>query len=127
MAYIYYNPNPIARKVGDCSVRAVAKALGLSWEEAYIMLTANGLSMGDMPSSDSVWGAALRQHGFYRKAMPDSCPDCYTAKDFMTDYPKGTYVLGFGGHVATVENGDLYDSWDSSEEIPQFFWYKEEE
>lgn len=125
MAYTYYNPNPIARKVGDCAVRAVAKALDLSWEEAYITLMANGLSMGDMPSSDSVWGAALRQNGFYRKAMPDTCPDCYTAQDFSNDHPEGTYVLGFGGHVATIVDGDLYDSWDSSEEIPQFFWHKE--
>lgn len=118
----YFNPNPAGRKVGDCSVRAVAAALGVSWEDAYSMITANGFQMGDMPSSDSVWGSVLRQHGFYRYAIPNKCPDCYTAKDFAADHPKGVFVLGFGGHVATVIDGVLYDSWDSSNEIPIYFW-----
>ena len=54
-------------------------------------------------------GATLRQEGFSRKTLPDTCPDCYNALDFCEDHPKGTYVLGFGGHVATVVDGDLYD------------------
>lgn len=127
MAYIYYNPNPTGRTVGDCAVRAVAKALNVDWETAYIMIMINGYGMGDMPSSDSVWGSVLRQNGFYRKAIPDTCPDCYTAEDFCRDHSDGVYVLGFGGHVATVVDGDLYDSWDSSHNIPQYFWYKKEE
>lgn len=127
MAYIEFNNNPVGRRVGDCSVRAVSKALGMGWEAAYIALTMNGLSMGDMPSSDSVWGATLRQNGFYRTAIENTCPDCYTARDFCDEHPYGTYVLGFGGHVATVVDGDLYDSWDSSMEIPQFYWYRKEQ
>jgi len=124
--WIEWNPNPVGRKVGDCSVRAVAKALNIPWETAYAMICMNGFSMGDMPSSNSVWGAVLRQHGFYRMNLPDSCPDCYTAEEFCKDYPDGTYVLGFGNHVATCINGDLYDSWDSSNEIVQYAWYRKE-
>lgn len=121
-----YNPNPTGRKVGDCAVRAVAKALDTDWETAYLLITANGFHMGDMPSSDSVWGAVLRQHGFYRTAIPNKCPDCYTAEDFAKDNPKGTFVLGFGGHVATIKNGTLFDSWDSSQEIPVYVWCRKD-
>lgn len=124
--WIDYNPNPTGRRVGDCAVRAVAKALNLSWEEAYALMCFNGFQMGDMPSSDGVWGSVLRQHGFSRTAVPDSCPDCYTAEDFAKDYPHGVYVVGFGGHVATIIDGNLYDSWDSSREIPQYYWHKED-
>lgn len=124
--WIEYNPSPTGRRVGDCAVRAVAKALGTDWETAYIMIALNGFSMGDMPSADSVWGATLRQNGFYRATIPNTCPDCYTAADFSNDHPEGVYVLGFGGHVSTVVDGNLYDSWDSSKEIPQFYWYKKE-
>lgn len=124
--WVEYNPNPMARVVGDCAVRAVAKALDIDWEKAYILLCVNGLAMGDLPNSDSVWGSVLRQNGFYREAIPDTCPDCYTAKDFCLDNPEGTYVLSFGGHVATVKDGKLFDVWDSSEEIPQFYWYRKE-
>ena len=126
MAYVEFNNNPVGRKVGDCAVRAVSKALDMGWEAAYISLAMNGLQMGDMPSSDSVWGALLRQHNFKRTAIPDTCPQCYTAEDFCEDNPEGIFVLGFGGHVATVVDGDLYDSWNSLAEIPQFVWYKED-
>ena len=122
--WVMYNPNPAGRSVGDCAVRAVSKALGVDWEEAYSMIADSGYAMGDMPSSDSVWGAVLRQNGFYRRSIPNSCPDCYTAEDFARDNPRGTFVLGFGGHCATIDNGILYDSWDSSQEIPQYVWYR---
>ena len=124
--WVPYNPNPTGRKVGDCAVRAVAKALDTDWETAYLLMAANGFHMGDMPSSDSVWGAVLRQHGFYRTAIPNKCPDCYTAEDFAKDNPNGTYVLGFGGHVATIKNGTLFDSWDSSQEIPVYVWFRKD-
>lgn len=119
-----FNNNPTGRNVGDCAVRAVSKALDVSWETAYIMIASNGFSMGDMPSSDSVWGSVLRQNGFYRKAIPNTCPDCYTAEDFARDNPIGTFVLGFGGHVATIVDGYLYDAWNSSGEIPVYVWFR---
>ena len=124
--WIKYNPNPTGRNVGDCAVRAISKALEIDWEEAYCQIAANGFAMGDMPSSDSVWGAVLRQNGFYKKVLPETCPDCYTAEDFIAENPRGVFVLGFGGHVATVVDGNLYDSWDSSKEIPVYIWYKKE-
>lgn len=127
MTWREYNPNPSGRSVGDCAVRAIAMALEVSWERAYAMIVVNGFVLGDMPSSDSVWGSVLRQAGFKRAAIENSCPDCYTAADFCDDHPKGTFVLAFTGHVATEKDGILYDSWDSSLESPQFYWYKEED
>ncbi len=118
----YYNPNPVAAKVGDCSVRAVSKALNIDWEKAYAMIVANGFQMGDVPSSNNVWGSVLRQHGFYREVIPNTCPDCYTIKQFCRDNPVGTYVIGTNNHVVTVVDGDWYDTWDSGDEIPVYFW-----
>ena len=125
--WIEYQPNPTGRRVGDCAVRAISKALGIDWEQSYALIAANGYAMGDMPSSDSVWGAVLRQNGFYRETIPNSCPDCYTAEDFCRDNPQGVFVLGFGGHVATVKDGDIYDSWDSTKEIPIYVWYRKKD
>lgn len=125
--WIKFQNNPTGRSVGDCAVRAISKALNISWEQAFDLLAENAYQMGDMPSADAVWGSVLRQHGFYRKAIPNTCPDCYTAEDFSRDHPDGVFVLGFGGHVATVKDGNIYDSWDSSREIPQFVWYQKED
>lgn len=124
MTWTKYNPNPTGRSVGDCAIRAVSVALNVGWETAYAMIAVNGYLMGDMPSSNSVWGAVLRQHGFQRRAIESDCPDCYTAEDFVNEHPKGIFVLGFGNHVATAIDGVLYDSWDSRREIPQYFWFK---
>lgn len=123
--WIEFNPNPKGIRVGDCSVRAICKAIGERWETAFARIALEGFIMGDMPSSDAVWGNVLRRNGFERKAIPNTCPDCYTAEDFCRDNPRGTYVLAFGGHVATVVDGDLYDSWDSRNEIPIYFYEEE--
>lgn len=124
----YYNPNPLGRSVGDCAVRAVSAALNISWEEAYSMLASNGYLMGDMPQANSVIAATLRKAGFYKTIISDSCPDCYTAEMFCRDHPHGVYVLGFGTHVATVvDGGILLDSWDSSQEVPIFYFYRKDD
>ena len=115
-----YNSNPVGRSVGDCAIRALTIALYVDWETAYAMAASAGFSMGDMPSSDSVWGAVLRQHGFYREA----CKDCGTAEEFARDHIDGVYVLAFGGHVAALRNGVIYDTWDCSNEVPIYYWYK---
>lgn len=121
-----FNNNPTGRRVGDCAVRAVSVALGISWEDAYALIAAAGFAMGDVMSSNSVWGALLRKHGYSRMNLPDECPDCYTAEDFVRDHPHGTYVLGFGNHVATAIDGVIYDAWDSRNEIPQYVWYRKD-
>ena len=125
MSYVFYQPNPCGKTVGDCAVRAVAKALGITWQDSYLKIVTAGYGQCDVPSSNAVWGSVLRQNGFIRRVIPNTCPECYTAKDFCRDNPNGLYVLGFGNHVATVLDGDLYDAWDSSNEIPVYYWKKE--
>ena len=125
--YRFYNPNSTGRMVGDCAIRALSKALSVDWDTAFAMAAKNAYLMSDMPSSNGVWGSVLREHDFIRLPIPNSCPDCYTAEDFCRDHPHGIFVLGFGNHVATVVDGDLYDSWDSSREIPQYYWARKDD
>lgn len=125
--WVEYQPNPKGHRVGDCSVRAISKALDVDWDTAYCMIAAEGYLEKDMPSSDAVWGAVLIKNGFQREAIKTDCKDCYTAEDFCRDHPDGrTYVLAFGGHVATVK-GDLFDAWDSSQLSPQYYFYRKDE
>lgn len=121
-----YNPSPLAKRTGDCAIRAVAKALDTDWETAYARLTMNGFTMAGLPNEHSVVAATLRKNGFFRAVVPNTCPDCYTAADFAEDNPEGVFVLCFGTHMATVVDGDIYDAWDSSTMIPQFVWYKKD-
>lgn len=120
MEYRYYNPSPAGRNVGDCTVRALSKALGQPWAETYIGLTVQGLMMSDMPSSNAVWGEYLRSKGFIRRLAPDNI----TVREFAEMHPNGTYILALSGHVVCIQNGTLYDSWDSSREIVLYYWQK---
>lgn len=125
--YIKSNPNPCGSYVGDCVVRAIAIALGKNWYEAYMELSVKGFELCDMPSSNRVWGELLKSYGFHRRIIPDSCPDCYTIREFAAEHFKGTYVVGTGTHVVAVIDGDYYDSWNSGDEQPIYYWTREEE
>ena len=123
----YVNLNPRGKSVGDCTVRAIAIATGSAWVDTYLDLCLLGMVMADMPSANSVTTAYLRNKGFHRKTIPDSCPNCYTIADFCKDHPKGTYIIGTGSHLTTVIDGDLWDSWDSSNECPVYYFEKIED
>lgn len=125
--YREYNNNPTGRRVGDCAVRAVSLALDKDWETTYLMIALAGLQMGDMPSSNSVWGAVLRKAGFYREMLPNTCPDCYTVRDFCEEHREGVFVLGLEKNVVTAINGEYFDIWDSGDEPVLYYWYRKDE
>lgn len=116
--YIFYEPNPVRSGAIDCSVRAISKALDISWEESYSLLSVNGFLMGNVMCADEVWGSVLRQHGFKRYL----CPDCYSVGEFCKEHPSGIFVVKSENHVATVIDGDLYDSWDSRDKTILYYW-----
>lgn len=117
-----YNPNPKGARVGDCVIRAVSKALGKDWKDTYLELCLEGLRFCDLPSANHVWGAYLKENGFERFVLPNTCPECYTVRDFCNDFKEGTYILALNGHVICVVDGDYYDSWDSGDEVPIYYW-----
>lgn len=122
--YVYENLNPQGKNVGDCAIRAVAKATGQTWIQAYMALYVHGLQLADLANSDAVWTSYLRNKGFTRGVIPDTCPDCYTVADFAEDHPDGTFVLGTGSHAVAVIDGTIFDAWDSSNAVPIFFMQK---
>lgn len=123
----YFNANPENNRVGDCTVRALSKALNQDWETTYIGLMVQGLMMHDMPSANHVWGAYLKSKGYQRHIIPSTCPDCYTVKDFCNDNPEGNFILAISGHVVAVESGSYFDTWDSGGELPVYYWKRKDD
>lgn len=120
--WIDYNVNPISARVEDCAIRAVSVALDIPWDDAFDLIAYNAKAMGTVMHSDAAWGSVLRQHGFERAIIPNTCPDCYTIRDFCKDHPKGRYVVGTGTHAVAVVNGNYVDTFDSGNEIGVYFW-----
>lgn len=120
--WIRANPNPKGKEVPDCVVRAVAIATGQSWYDVYDGICETGREDCNMPSVNAVWGRYLYSLGAEPFLLPESCPSCVTVKMFARRFPRGTYIIGTGSHAVAVIDGDYYDSWDSGEEVPSYFW-----
>ncbi len=123
--FIFYNPNPQNKLVGDCVIRAICKLMNRTWEDVYMDVALQGFMMHDMPTANHVWGTYLKHAGFKQESLPDTCPDCYTVRDFCEEHKEGTYLLAIGSHVVAVENGNYFDTWDSGDELPIYYWRKE--
>lgn len=118
MSWQKFNPNPCGRSLGDCAVRAISAALEVPWDKAYDALCTEGYSRCDMPSADETWSAVLKKNGFGGPYLTR----VRTAQEFCELHPRGVYVLAFGGHVATVRDGEIWDSWNSENERPIYFY-----
>lgn len=125
MGFIMYNSNPLGKHVGDCVVRALTVALNDTWENIYADLTMTGRFMYDMPNSNAVWAEYLKMNGFRYLSLPDTCPSCYTISQFAKDHPRGTYVVATGSHVVAVVDGNYFDTSDSGNEVPIYYFRKE--
>lgn len=120
--FINQNLNPMNKRTDDCVVRAIAKALDIDWKSAYTMLSAHGLKLADVFNKNYVWGDLLLNLGFTRSGIPNTCPDCFTVRDFANEHRQGTYVVGTGDHALAVVDGDYYDSFDSGDLIPIIYY-----
>lgn len=126
MAFIKYNANPLGKDVGDCVVRALSVGLDIpDWREVYLKVCIKGYMFYDMPSANSIWELVLFDYGFVKELLPNTCPHCYTLKQFCIDYPVGRYIVATGSHVIAVIDGDYYDTGDSGNEIVTYFYRKE--
>lgn len=123
--FIRFNANPTGKNTNDCTVRAISTVMSKSWRAVYKGLTDIGYELYDMPSSNDIWPIYMRREGYKRHFLPNTCPDCYTVRDFCADHPYGTYLLGTGSHVIAVIHGDFLDTWDSGDKQVIWYWEKE--
>ena len=123
--FIPTNPNPNNKYTGDCVIRAICIAEDKEWDDVYLELMVKGYAMKDMIESNELWNSYLHGLGYSRYIIPDTCPDCYSVREFAQDHPQGRYILGTGTHAVAVINGDYYDTWDSGHKVPIYFWRKE--
>lgn len=122
MAFVFRNPNPKHNITSDCVIRAIAIFFDITWDEAFVKLSAVAFDLKNIMEANYVWGEFLLRQGLVRRQIPNECPNCYTVKNFCDDHKNGSYILATGTHVVTVVDGDYYDTWDSGDEVPVYYW-----
>lgn len=121
--YIHYNQNPCGKSNGDCVIRAISIATGKTWYQVYAGLCVEGRYSCGWGNFNEVWSNYLQYLGFSRHGLPYNTR--YSVRDFAAEHPHGVYVLGTGEHAVAVVDGNIVDSWDSSNEIPRYYFVKE--
>ena len=122
MSFIPFNPNPKGKVAEDCTVRAIARLTDSSWDDAYILVCTGGMIEKTMPDQKAAIKTLMEMLGYEKHEIPNTCPKCYTIRDFAFDFPRGRYLVATGSHVVAVVDGNYYDAFDSGNEVPLNYW-----
>ena len=104
-----YNTSIKSRERGDCSVRAFAFALGITYREAYKLMAKAGRPKNGSPTWRPFLGNRVPTvdlriiHHYTVNGRP-------TLNQFVKKYRQGTYLVGVQSHMLTVRNGIVCDS-----------------
>lgn len=119
--YIYYQPNKkdLKDKYGDCTIRALSKALGVSWLEAFDLTIpfcrreqVPNIFNGDLALRKKIMAEiGFDYHGITNK-KGSRRP---TVDSFAKDHSEGAYILNLANHEVAVVDGKFYDTWDSGD------------
>ena len=115
--YRFYNANPLARRVNDCTIRAISRATGHSWDETYVELSEFARELAVMPDNVFYIDAYLTEH--FEKIFWCKDNNKITVGEFVERHPYGTYLITMSGHITCAEDGVIYDLFDPSD---RFIW-----
>lgn len=129
---IKYNANDRGSRVGDCVKRSLSLAFDIPYNEVQKELNAitrdvNGTGRKIYDYHDAIVFSKFIHHRG-KKFEKASVIDEYNTplKIFAEDYPEGTYLILTGdpknasgpqNHMVAVIDGDIYDSWDSTNQL----------
>lgn len=116
--YKYYQPNrkDLKDKYGDCTIRALSKALNVSWIEAFELTIPyckeyQCTNIFDMPHN--LEAEVMSKLGFkYYGISNKSGSKRPTVAGFAKTHNKGVFILNVANHEVAVIDGVYFDTWD---------------
>ena len=115
----YYQPNKkdLKDEYGDCTIRALSKALGVTWLEAFdkmIPLCREYQVSNVFGAPSSIERQIVERLGFtYHGISNKRGSKRPTVDSFAKDHPEGTFILNVANHEVACVDGKYYDTWDS--------------
>lgn len=132
-SYIEYNANSNNRHTSDCSIRAISLALKEPYDSVKHDLYTLGRKMGRAYKEVSTINTYLHSYGYERKEVAELMESYRipSVAEFAYQFPTGTFIIACGksdriSHLVTVIDGDIFDSWDSSNYKVIWVWVIEE-
>ena len=128
--YVYFQPNAkdLKDEYGDCQVRALSKALNISWVEAFdltIPICREMQTYTIFGGSCTIGKDNLRKLGFnYCGISNKRGSKRPTVDSFAKDHPTGTYIAKVAHHVVAIVDGKYYDTWDSGQKSMYGYYEK---
>ena len=149
MSYEYFNPNPKKRvrrdgtpmrwHKGDCTTRALSKALDCTWKEAFQKQCEKAMELCEETDDQPVYEAVLLDNGFkkgtilkewineiHRRPTVGEVIDCQY-REFNKIGISGKrlkLVIGATHHLVAAENDTICDTWDCGDSVAWSFWWK---
>lgn len=121
--FIKFDGNPCGKTTGDCVIRAISVAENTSWRKTYLALCVEGYEKCTFGDDNKTWDSYLKSLGYQRFTLSDPKP--LTVAEFSNTHKDGVFIIGTGSHAVAVVNGDIIDSWDSSNEVVQYYYQKQ--
>ena len=136
----YYNANPKNRKTGDCVIRAISKATGMSWDETLDGLVESSHKHKYCIASPEGFGRYLESLGWEKQKQPREYDNTkltgeafcwYLTRKYKDRKDKPSVVANIGGHHTTcfVYSDDIrykcLDTWDCTYKCVGNFWVKD--
>ena len=115
MKFIETNNNPFGLRENDCSIRALATTLDITWDKAIIKLAESSGKTGKMINKTETITLSLINNGFVKLKIKKNSMNI---KEFINDYAKEyeIYYVLLKGHATAVKGFSLIDTWDCSNE-----------
>ena len=124
---VKYNANTRGTRTGDCSVRSISLAFNKDYREVKKLLNdCMRKSRGSAyNSSSNIKYALINEFNVPESSILDIRTQKLTVAEFADQNPSGTFLIGcsknpnppsdyvFGGHLVTIINGKIFDTWDS--------------
>lgn len=117
--FVYYQPNKkdLTDTVGDCQIRALSKALSITWLEAFDLTIPICRELQTYTIFACDYGKtkeAMNRLGFlYTGVSVRKGQKRPTVDSFAKEHPTGTFIVKVAHHVVAVVDGKYYDTWDS--------------
>lgn len=120
----YYNLNPQGHHTGDCVVRAIGAAEGMSWEEVIRDLYNYTLKYKYFINSTELYEIYLKDKGWTKHKSPHKRGGKAYCLNEWIDKTKGraAIVTIDDDHLTYVVENKFYDIWDCSEHTVGEYW-----